>query len=73
MKVGDTRDKLMKCICGTCPTYSSCMKEGMQGLFCARGKSSCALAKRGCVCGKCPLWAPHSLAGGYFCEGGAAS
>ena len=45
MKVPDTQENLMKCICGSCPTYNQCMKDKMQGFFCAREKSDCETEK----------------------------
>ena len=73
MKVADTKENLGKCMCGSCPTFNACMKEKMQGLFCALGKSSCGPASKGCLCGRCPLWLPNKLSGGAFCIAGAAN
>ena len=72
MKVPDTKENLMKCICGKCPTHNACMKERMQGLFCARGKSDCELTRAGCICGECPISTEYRLSGTYYCELGAA-
>lgn len=73
MKVPDTRENLMKCICGNCPTHNQCMKDGMEGLFCARGKSSCEFEKMGCICGECPLYGEYQLSDMYYCDIGSAS
>lgn len=44
------------CICPTCPTYTDCAKDDMQGLFCVLGKSgSCITVEKGCECPNCPL------------------
>lgn len=72
MKVKNTKANLNKCICGSCPTYDKCMKKGMEGLFCARGKTGCNTDKNGCICGKCPIAKDNKLSGGYFCFKGAA-
>jgi len=48
------------------------MKEKMQGLFCARGKTDCELTKNGCICGACPLASEYRLDKMYYCEIGAA-
>jgi len=71
MKVPDNQENLMKCICGSCPTYNQCMKDGMQGLFCSRGKSDCKIEKTGCLCGQCPLFSEYGLEGLYYCINGA--
>jgi hypothetical protein len=71
-KVPDTKENLMKCICGKCPTHDQCMKDKMEGLFCARGTSTCELNKQGCICGTCPLYAEFKLDSMYYCESGAA-
>jgi len=73
MVVPDTQENLMKCICGGCPTYNDCMRDGMQGMFCARAESDCELAERGCICGECPLKSEYMLTGMYYCKNGAAS
>lgn len=72
VKVPDTKENLMKCICGRCPSYNECMKEKMDGLFCARGKTDCALTRAGCICGECALYTEYQLSGGYFCDTAAA-
>ena len=73
MKVPDTKENMMKCICVTCPTYNQCMKDKMQGFFCAKMKTDCKLDKKNCICSGCPIWGEFKLAGGYFCESGAAA
>lgn len=70
MKVLDTVENLKKCICGGCPSYNDCMKTGMQGLFCARGKTDCELERLGCICSKCPISSDYHLFGGYYCATG---
>ncbi len=70
MKVPNTGENLKKCICPRCPSYTECMKSGMEGLFCARGKSGCELDRLGCICGQCPVQSEHLLVGGYYCAMG---
>lgn len=72
MKVPDTEGNMARCICMNCPTYNQCMKDGMQGLFCARGKTDCEVTQQGCICGECPVSTDYRLAGSYFCMTGAA-
>jgi hypothetical protein len=70
MEVPDTEENLKKCICMNCPSYNECMKRGMQGLFCARGKTDCDLERRGCICNQCPISSDYHLFGGYYCAVG---
>ena len=70
-KVHDTRENMAKCICGECPSYDGCMKNGTESLYCARGKSACEVAQKGCVCGVCPIAPEFGLAKMYYCESGA--
>jgi hypothetical protein len=67
MKVPDTENNVKKCICANCPSYNECMKEGMEGLYCARGMSDCAVKRQGCVCPQCPVQKEYQLFGGYYC------
>jgi hypothetical protein len=71
-KVPDTQESMMKCVCGGCPSYDQCMKDKMEGLFCAKGKSSCDVTRNGCICGGCPLAVEYDLDKMYYCEIGAA-
>jgi hypothetical protein len=67
MKVPDTEDNVKSCICPSCPSYNDCMKQGMEGLYCARGKTECDLKRQGCVCPQCPVSREYQLFGGYYC------
>lgn len=67
MTVPDTEENLKECICRECPSYNECMKSGMEGLYCARGKSLCDLERRGCICTQCPISRTYKLFGGYYC------
>ena len=71
-KVNDTQENLQKCICGQCPSYNECMKGKSEGLYCARGKSSCEFEKKGCICGACPVTSEFNLDKLYYCEIGKA-
>lgn len=53
-------------------THDQCMKDKMEGLFCARMKTSCELAKNGCICGACPVASEYKLDKMYYFEIGAA-
>ncbi len=71
MKVPDTKDNMVKCICMDCPTYNDCMKQKMEGLFCSKGKSLCKIGETGCICGECPVTNEYDLARLYYCLIGA--
>ena len=62
----------MMCTCKKCPSYPSC-KEGCDPiLYCARGKSSRTIKKKGCICKECPIYKMKKLKGLYFCTTGKA-
>ncbi|MBS3819757.1 DUF2769 domain-containing protein [bacterium] len=71
-QVDDTKENLQKCICGQCPSFNQCMKDQGEGLYCAKGKSSCEFDKEGCICGTCPLTPEYDLDGVYYCSIGKA-
>jgi hypothetical protein len=70
-KVPDTQENIQKCICGGCPSYSQCMRDKDEILYCARSKSDCQIVKNGCLCGACPLTSEFNLNKLYYCEIGA--
>lgn len=70
--IADTPENLQKCICGDCPTYNKCMRDKMQGLFCAKEKSDCEISRNGCLCGACPIASDNRLDKMYYCVSGAA-
>ena len=37
-------------------------------MYCARGKSTCDIPVRGCICTICPVYYEHQLAGIYYCD-----
>ena len=71
MNVPDTLDNADIYLCSSCPTRNECMKQQEQRLFCARGKTDCELARKGCFCGGCPLENEYQFSGLYFSESGA--
>lgn len=62
-----------KCLCPTCPTYNSCMRDNGEGMFCGNGNTECDPKQQGCMCADCAVFAQYNLSGGYFCVEGAAS
>jgi hypothetical protein len=85
MSVPNTKENTVKCICGTCPTYSACMSESKEALFCAVGKSGCIIDKEECLCQSCPIDKEYLLTANldlmeimilkmnqFYCENGAA-
>ena len=85
MPVPNTEENMKKCICKSCPTYSSCMDEAKEGLFCASGKSGCEIEKKECVCEDCPVDKEYNLTADldlmekmilkmnqFYCENGPA-
>lgn len=73
MQVPDTPENMAKCICMKCPTHNQCMKDNMEGLFCAKGKATCELEKISCICGDCAIYGEYSLGSSFYCEIGRAS
>ena len=65
-KVPDTQENMANCICGDCPSKP---KDDL-ALYCAKGKSSESVRRRGCVCGDCPVWNDYDLVKGYDCDEG---
>lgn len=61
-----------KCICGSCPTYTGCMRDHQELLFCIIGKSpTCAADKKGCICPTCPVTGLMGLKKAYYCTKGS--
>lgn len=73
MKVPDTKENAVNCICPNCPTHNACMKSPMTLLYCARGKTRCSFERQGCLCGECPVASDYRLRDLYFCDIGAAT
>jgi hypothetical protein len=65
-KVPDNEENMAKCICGECPSKN----HDDMGFYCAKGKSSLTVRRRGCVCGECRLWHEYHLTKGYYCDEG---
>jgi hypothetical protein len=71
-KVPDTQENITKCVCGGCPSYNDCMRDGKEILYCAREKSACDVPRNGCLCGACPLTPEFDLDKLFYCVIGAA-
>jgi hypothetical protein len=61
--------------CATCPTYTANHMGNAPPphlLFCAHGKSACAVtaSEKGCRCEECPVYKKDRLSGGWFCLSG---
>jgi hypothetical protein len=67
VKVPDTSENMSRCLCGGCPSF-----PGEGGFFCAKGKSSTEINKRGCMCADCPNFKDFGLSDGYYCAAGIA-
>jgi len=65
--VPDTEEYRQRCICGECPSF-----PGDDGFYCAVGKSSNEVERRGCSCADCENYREFGLQGEYYCEHGAA-
>lgn len=71
------REKMVleKCICGDCPSYFDCSKEGGKEEFgfCYHtiGKSQCITEEKGCICEDCPVYGELDLENLYYCIGGS--
>ena len=85
MSVPNTKENLEKCICKSCPTYSACMSDSKEALFCAVGKSGCTVNQEDCLCESCPLDKEYLLTANldlmekmilkmnrFYCENGPA-
>ncbi|MBM3705787.1 MAG: DUF2769 domain-containing protein [Actinobacteria bacterium] len=85
MPVPNTVENKENCICLKCPTFSSCMSESKEGLFCATGKSGCEIEKQECICESCPIDREYQLTANldlmekmilkmnqFYCENGPA-
>lgn len=65
-RVADNDQNMEKCICGECPSNN----QDDMSFYCAKGKSSMTVRRRGCVCGDCELWRDYLLTKGYYCDEG---
>ncbi|MDD4901905.1 MAG: DUF2769 domain-containing protein [Patescibacteria group bacterium] len=68
--VTNTPENFKKCICLGCPSYQAdeCLKKNADKLFCAKGKSQCEVASKGCICAACPVWSENGLNSYYYCK-----
>jgi len=61
-----------RCNCPKCPTYTSCAKNAMEGLFCGYGASfHCISEQKGCICTTCPVAKELGLGHAVFCQMGS--
>ena len=71
--VEDKEENAERCRCPNCPTYSKCMKDDDEVLYCARAKSGCEVEPKGCSCpGGCPVYKDYGLTSAYYCTNGKA-
>ncbi len=56
-----------RCLCGECPSKP----DEMKSFYCARGKSTAEVARRGCLCEECSVQIDYNLADSYYCILGA--
>jgi aldose sugar dehydrogenase len=73
MAVDNTAENAERCVCPGCPTYTDCMRDAAEVLFCARGVSTCSPTAVSCKCGGCSVWGHYGLSSYYFCIKDAAS
>jgi hypothetical protein len=60
------------CLCPGCPTFTTCMREKHERLYCALGKSACTVTSRnGCLCPSCPVTSKMGLTMMYYCADGS--
>lgn len=66
--IGENRKR---CICPGCPTFTKCMGDRDERLFCIAGKSSCDVIQLGCICPTCPVAAALGLTHTFYCTDGS--
>ncbi|WP_319642255.1 DUF2769 domain-containing protein [Methanovulcanius yangii] len=59
------------CICAGCASYTSCMKEKGELMFCATGKSECFVEMKQCLCPECPATSKMGLINTSYCMQGS--
>ena len=65
-KVADTSENMANCICEECPSKN----HDDSGFYCAKGKSTMSVRRRGCLCSDCKNWRDYGLTKGYYCDEG---
>ena len=64
--IKDSIENRKKCVCPKCPSYAlDCQGEV---LYCAVGKSKCAIKIKACLCNICPIYFENKLKNIYFCD-----
>jgi hypothetical protein len=66
--IPNTDENAERCVCPECPTYTTCMNDKNEYLFCSRGISECDIKKKGCNCPTCPVWRDYGLNDFFYCE-----
>jgi hypothetical protein len=65
------KEKMGKCICPDCPTYTDCAKKAQERLFCIYGMSFvCIIQEVDCICPSCPVAEDMGLLSNFFCTRG---
>ncbi len=64
-------EKKKICICRNCPTFSQCMDENNEALFCILGKSSCNIYRVDCKCLECPAHSNFEMRYESYCIEGS--
>jgi hypothetical protein len=60
------------CVCESCPSYTQCMEEHGELLYCSEGKSrDCKVELMGCICPSCPVMLSMGLTKAYYCMRGS--
>jgi len=65
-KVADNSENMANCICEECPSKN----DDGGGFYCAKGKSTMHVRRRGCVCNDCKNWRNYGLTNSYYCDEG---
>ncbi|MCZ7662283.1 MAG: DUF2769 domain-containing protein [Thermoleophilia bacterium] len=62
--VPDVPENVERCSCPGCT--SNPLEEG--ALYCGRDLHPEHVGRKGCECGRCPVFLSYQLSGEYFCE-----
>ena len=62
------RNEEKDCICPRCPSYPECVIDPRLLLFCIRGKATCEVQRRGCMCPGCKVHTRHHFTSDYYCS-----
>lgn len=59
------------CTCEQCASYTDCMREKGELLFCATGQSKCLVRMKECICADCPVTPMMGLMNTSYCMQGS--